>query len=75
MGIGSQFPFDQATLVFCHHGPSYWWATGWEQKDAQVVWTVVLCCQFLFLTAIRACAGCMSVSETFMKQLSFGQIY
>lgn len=30
---------------------------------------------FLFLIAIMACAGCVSVSEKFMMQLSFGQIY
>lgn len=30
---------------------------------------------FLFVIAVMACAGCVSVSEKFMKQLSFGQIY
>lgn len=30
---------------------------------------------FFSLIAVMACVGCMPVSEEFMKQLSFGQIY
>ena len=74
MRIGSQFPFDQVPSVFCHRGPWSWWALRWRQKDTRVVLTVVLYYLFLLLTAVTVCAGCMSVSEKFMKQLSFGQI-
>lgn len=45
------------------------------EPEGHVGWQLFYTTLFLFLIAVMACAGCVFVSEKFMKQLSFRQIY
>lgn len=55
------------TSVLCHHRP-------WGEAEGHTVALTVVLYYLLLLAAVVAYAGCTSVSEKFMKPLSFGQI-
>lgn len=57
MGIGSQCAFDQVGPYFLPPWALLWVGHRVEAEGRSRLWTVVLCCLFLFLTAVRACAG------------------